>query len=70
VAKDHAHPDAIGVVDESAVAKSGDDTVGAARQWDGNRGRPHTREFILFPRGTESNPNTPGCERVVYLPMR
>ena len=39
VAKDHAHPDAIGVVDESAVPKSGDDTVGVGRQWDGNRGK-------------------------------
>ena len=39
VARDHAHPQAIGVVDESAVAKSGDDTVGVGRQWDGNRGK-------------------------------
>jgi SRSO17 transposase len=39
VAKDHAHPAAIGVVDESAVGKSGDDTVGVGRQWDGNRGK-------------------------------
>ena len=33
------HPDAIGVVDESGVAKSGHDTVGVARQWNGNRGK-------------------------------
>ena len=39
VARDHAHPEAIGVVDESAVAKSGNDTVGVGRQWDGNRGK-------------------------------
>jgi SRSO17 transposase len=39
VARDHAHVEAIGVVDESAVAKSGDDTVGVGRQWDGNRGK-------------------------------
>jgi SRSO17 transposase len=39
VARDHAYADAIGVVDESAVAKSGDDTVGVGRQWDGNRGK-------------------------------
>ena len=39
VARDHGHAEAIGVVDESAVAKSGDDTVGVARQWDGNRGK-------------------------------
>ena len=39
VAEEHAHPEAIGAVDESAVAKSGDDTVGVGRQWDGNRGK-------------------------------
>ena len=39
VAKGHAHPDAIGVVDESGVAKSGRDTVGVARQWNGSRGK-------------------------------
>jgi SRSO17 transposase len=39
VAADHAHPQAIGTVDESAVAKSGRDTVGVQRQWCGNRGK-------------------------------
>jgi SRSO17 transposase len=39
VAQDHAHPAAIGVVDESGTAKSGDDTVGVSRQWNGNRGK-------------------------------
>ena len=39
VGTDHAHPEAIGVVDESGVAKSGDDTVGVSRQWNGNGGR-------------------------------
>ena len=39
MAKDHSHPEAIGVVDESAVTKSGDDTVGVGRQWNGNRGK-------------------------------
>jgi SRSO17 transposase len=39
VAQEHSHPGAIGVVDESGVAKSGDDTVGVARQWNGNRGK-------------------------------
>jgi SRSO17 transposase len=39
VAQKHAHPDAIGAVDESGVGKSGDDTVGVARQWNGNRGK-------------------------------
>ena len=39
IAKDHAHPDAIGCVDESGTAKSGRDTVGVGRQWNGNRGK-------------------------------
>ena len=39
VAQDHAHPEAIGVVDESGCAKSGHDTVGVGRQWNGNRGK-------------------------------
>lgn len=39
VARDHAHSHAIGVVDESGVAKSGCDTIGVARQWNGNRGK-------------------------------
>ena len=39
VAKDHAHPEAIGVVDESGVAKSGTETVGVGRQWLGSRGK-------------------------------
>jgi SRSO17 transposase len=39
VANDHGHPEAIGVVDESGVAKSGDDTVGVGRPWNGNRGK-------------------------------
>ena len=39
VASEHAHPDAIGAVDESGVAKSGSHTVGVGRQWNGNRGK-------------------------------
>ena len=39
VAKDHAHPQAIGCVDESGTAKSGRDTVGVGRQYNGNRGK-------------------------------
>ena len=35
VAQDHAHPQAIGLIDESGVPKSGNDTAGAARQWCG-----------------------------------
>jgi len=39
VATEHAHPDAIGCVDESGTTKSGNQTVGASRQWNGNRGK-------------------------------
>lgn len=39
VAKEHAHPRAIGLVDESGVPKSGQDTVGADRQWCGRTGK-------------------------------
>lgn len=39
VARDHADPEAIGCVDESGVGKSGDDTVGVGRQYNGNRGK-------------------------------
>lgn len=39
VAKDHAHPGAIGCVDESGASKSGKETVGASRQWNGHQGK-------------------------------
>jgi SRSO17 transposase len=39
VAREHAHGDAIGCIDESGTAKSGDQTVGAGRQWLGSRGK-------------------------------
>jgi len=39
VAREHAHPEAIGCVDESGTAKSGKATVGVTRQWNGNRGK-------------------------------
>jgi SRSO17 transposase len=39
VAQEHAHAEAIGVVDESGVTKSGHDTVGVGRQWNGRRGQ-------------------------------
>ncbi len=39
VAREHAHPEAIGCIDESATAKSGNQTAGAARQWLGSRGK-------------------------------
>ena len=39
VVRDHAHPEAIGCVDESGTAKSGNETVGVGRQYNGNRGK-------------------------------
>lgn len=39
VATDHAHPEAIGCVDESGTTKSGHETVGVGRQYNGNRGK-------------------------------
>ncbi len=39
VAREHAHPEAIGCVDESGVSKSGRETVGAGRQYNGHRGK-------------------------------
>ena len=39
VAQQHAHPEAIGCIDESGTAKSGNHTVGVQRQYNGNRGK-------------------------------
>jgi SRSO17 transposase len=39
IAKNHAHPDAIGCIDESGVPKTGKETVGVGRQYNGNRGK-------------------------------
>jgi SRSO17 transposase len=39
VAADHAHPEAIGLVDESGVSKSGSETVGVGRQYNGHCGK-------------------------------
>jgi SRSO17 transposase len=39
VARDHASPEAIGCVDESGTTKSGHETVGVGRQYNGNRGK-------------------------------
>ena len=39
IARDHAHDQAIGTVDESGTTKSGSCTAGAARQYNGNRGK-------------------------------
>lgn len=39
VAREHAHTEAIGCIDESGTTKSGKETVGVGRQWNGNRGK-------------------------------
>ncbi len=39
VSAEHAHPEAIGCVDETGTAKSGRETVGVKRQYNGNRGK-------------------------------
>ena len=39
VAAEHAHPDAIGCIDETGTVKSGRETAGVKRQYNGNRGK-------------------------------
>jgi SRSO17 transposase len=39
VARDHSHPRAIGIIDESGNPKKGDHTAGVQRQWCGNTGK-------------------------------
>ena len=39
VARDHAHPQAIGIIDESGNPKKGRHTAGVARQWCGHSGK-------------------------------
>lgn len=39
IAEDHSHPEAIGLIDESGIAKSGSHTAGVSRQYNGNRGK-------------------------------
>lgn len=39
IAADHAHPAAIGCIDETGTAKSGRQTAGVKRQYNGNRGK-------------------------------
>jgi SRSO17 transposase len=39
VATEHAHPEAIGCIDETGTAKSGSETAGVKRQYNGNRGK-------------------------------
>lgn len=39
VAREHPHLEAIGILDESGFTKSGDETAGVGRQYNGNRGK-------------------------------
>jgi len=39
IASEHAHREAVGIIDESGNAKSGTATVGTGRQYNGNRGK-------------------------------
>lgn len=39
IATEHTHPDAVGMIDESGNTKSGQETVGVDRQYNGNRGK-------------------------------
>lgn len=39
IASEHAHREAIGCIDESGTTKSGTQTVGVGRQYNGNRGK-------------------------------
>ena len=39
VATKHAHPDAIGCIDETGTANSGRETAGVKRQYNGNLGK-------------------------------
>ena len=39
VATEHASPEAIGCIDETGTTKSGDQTAGVKRQYNGNRGK-------------------------------
>lgn len=67
VAAEHAHPEAIGCVDESGTAKSGQHTVGVGRQYNGNRGK--LDNCVV---GVHLSYSTPGFQTLldsaVYLP--
>jgi SRSO17 transposase len=39
VAAEHAHPESLGILDESGIGKSGSHTVGVSRQYNGNKGK-------------------------------
>lgn len=67
IARDHAHAEAIGTVDESGIAKSGSSTAGVVRQYNGNRGK--VENCIV---GVHLGYSTPGFHTLLdsqlYLP--
>ena len=68
VARDHGHPEAIGCIDESGTAKSGTQTVGAARQWLGSCGK--VENGVVGVHLSYSGPGLQGLlDSAVYLPQ-
>jgi SRSO17 transposase len=67
VAAEHAHPLAIGCIDESGTTKSGKETVGVGRQYNGNRGK--IDNCVV---GVHLSYSAPGfqvlCDNRLYLP--
>ena len=67
IARDHAHDEAIGTVDESGMTKNGNATAAVARQYNGNRGKI---ENCLV--GVHLGYSTPGFQTILdsrlYLP--
>lgn len=67
VVRDHSAPDAIGLIDESGIGKSGRSTAGVARQYNGNRGK--IENCVV---GVHLGYSTPGFQTLLdsqlYLP--
>jgi SRSO17 transposase len=68
VAKSHGHAFAVGCIDESGTAKSGDQTVGVGRQWLGSCGKVDNGVV-----GVHLSYSSPGFQCLldseVYLPL-
>jgi SRSO17 transposase len=67
IARDHAHRDAIGTIDESGTTKSGYSTAAVARQYNGNRGKVENCTV-----GVHLGYSAPGFQTIInsrlYLP--
>jgi SRSO17 transposase len=67
IARDHAHQEAIGTLDESGISKSGSCTAAVGRQYNGNRGK--VENCIV---GVHVGYSTPGFRTILdsrlYLP--